>query len=443
MSDSASDIDLDTLENGQALQDEVTTDDSDGATSWKGDSKEVQEPPRASWFLLLQFCTLGFVALAPWNFILTDLLYLTNKFEHRFSSTISIYDGLANNVAQLFIIFFGNKFTFAPRFDIGCSLLAVFNICLAIVAMTVGVDNPCPSTDLGNALGIVCVVILAFGHAIMESTALGLAALCPKSCINWVMVGEGMAGVIGWPLLELFDCIFQNVHRKDEWVCLVFFSVTSVLTLLIMPMFRLITSKDPLIKQVLTIEDQRRKAGSLKVRQTRRPVRAILKDLAPMAFCAWSVLTITFICFPSQATLWQAGKGTPEATAKFIPLVTFVYQVGDTVGRFAPNVGLAIPQKALIVVSLARSLFIPLFICTTLYPTVKPFQWNWFKHIEMLIFALSNGLCATLSMMYGPQRVSSDKAEQEVAGYTMAFTLVDGIFVGGLLGTLTVSCLGE
>ncbi|KAF4696290.1 solute carrier 29 (nucleoside transporters), member [Perkinsus olseni] len=443
MTDLIDDTELDTLENGKALHSGETTDGGDDTKSWQGDSKEVNEPPRASWFLLLQFCMLGFVALAPWNFILTDLLYLTGKFEHRFSSTISIYDGLANNVAQLCIIFFGNKFTFAPRFDVGCSLLAVFNICLAIVAMTVGVGNPCPNTELGNALGIVCVILLAFGHAIMESTAFGLAALCPKSCMNWVMVGEGMAGVFGWPLLELFDCIFQNVPRKDEWVCLVFFSVTSVLTLLVMPMFRLVTSKDPLVKEVLKVEDMRRKAGSLKVRQTSRPVRAILKDLAPMAFCAWSVLTITFICFPSQATLWQSGKGTPEATAKFIPLVVFVYQVGDTIGRFAPNVGLAIPEKTLIVVSLARALFVPLFICTTLYPTVKPFHWNWFKHVEMLIFALSNGLCATLSMMYGPQRVSTDKAEQEVAGYTMGFTLVDGIFIGGLLGTLTVSCLGE
>ncbi|KAF4674904.1 solute carrier 29 (nucleoside transporters), member [Perkinsus chesapeaki] len=441
MSDTTDATELDDLEVGESLEDGETRTSED--VSWEGETKKAKEPPKASWFLLLQFCIYGFVALAPWNFILTDLVYLTSKFQHNFSSTISIYYGLAVNVAQLCIIFYGNKFTFAPRFDVGCSLLAIFNICLAIVAMTVGVDDPCPNTDLGNALGIVCVILLAFGHAIMESTAFGLAALCPKACMNWVMVGEGIAGVLGWPLLELFDCIFQSVRRKDEWVCLVFFAITSILTLLAMPMFRHVTSKDPLIKSALEVEDSRKQAGSLKVRQTRRPVWKILKDLAPMAFCAWSVLTITFICFPAQSTLWQSKKGTQEATNKFIPLVTFVFQVGDTIGRFAPNLGIAVSEKFLIAIALGRSIFIPLFICTTLYPTVKPFYWNWFKHVEMFIFALTNGLCATLSMMYGPQRVPSDEAEQEVAGYTMGFSLIDGIFIGGLLGTAVVAGLGE
>ncbi|KAF4654354.1 hypothetical protein FOZ61_000856 [Perkinsus olseni] len=412
------------------------------AASSQSTEKEQEAPP-VTWTLLFQFCVYGFVALAPWNFILTDLVYLDGKFHHGFGSTISIFYGLAVNVAQLFIIFFGNKFTFAPRFDWGCGLLAVFNVLLAVVAMTIGSDDPSSNTGLGNALAIVCVILLAFGHAVMESTAFGLAALCPKSCMNWVMVGEGIGGVVGWPILQLLNVIFDKVERRDERVCFVFFALTSLVTLAVIPMFRVITSKHPHMQHVLAIEKNRNKAGSLKERQTRRPVWMILKDVAPMAFCAWSVLTITFICFPSQTMKWQAQEGTDDATNKFIPMVTFTYQIADTVGRFAPNVGLMMPQKPLIAFALGRALFIPLFICTALYPTVKPFYWDWFKHVEMVFFALTNGLTATLCMMYGPQRVPADKAEQEVAGYAMAFSLINGIFIGGLLGTLTVFCLGE
>ncbi|EER12106.1 equilibrative nucleoside transporter, putative [Perkinsus marinus ATCC 50983] len=411
-------------------------------TSSFSTGKEGEAPP-VTWTLLLQFCIYGFVALAPWNFILTDLVYLDDKFNHGFGSTISIFYGLAVNIAQLFIIFYGNRFTFAPRFDWGCGLLAVFNILLAVVAMTIGTDNPSPNTGLGNALGTVCIVFIAFGHAVMESTAFGLAALCPKSCMNWVMVGEGIGGVVGWPILLLLNVIFGNIERRDEWVCFVLFFLTSLVTLAIIPMFRGITSKHPHMRHVLAIEKNRNTASSLKERQTRRPVWMILKDVAPMAFCAWSVLTITFICFPSQTMKWEAQAGTEDATNDFIPMVTFTYQIADTVGRFAPNVGLMIPQKPLIIFALCRALFIPLFICTALYPTTKPFHWDWFKHVEMVFLAITNGLTATLSMMYGPQRVPADKAEQEVAGYAMAFSLINGIFIGGLLGTLTVFCLGE
>mmetsp|Transcript_2529 Transcript_2529/g.2765 ORF Transcript_2529/g.2765 Transcript_2529/m.2765 type:complete len:103 (+) Transcript_2529:281-589(+) len=97
----------------------------------------------------------------------------------------------------------------------------------------------------------------------------------------------------------------------------------------------------------------------------------------------------------------------------------------------------------LIAFTLIRSLFIPLFICTSLYATVVPFQYDWFKHMEMGVFALTNGVSATLSMVYGPQRVPNDKAEQEVAGYTMGFALINGIFIGSVLGICTNLGLGQ
>lgn len=63
--------------------------------------------------------------MALWNFTFTGLLDLTNKLESRVSSIV--YDGLADNVTQLFIIFCGNQFTFAPKFDTGCILLALLD----------------------------------------------------------------------------------------------------------------------------------------------------------------------------------------------------------------------------------------------------------------------------------------------------------------------------
>ncbi|EER13105.1 hypothetical protein Pmar_PMAR002789 [Perkinsus marinus ATCC 50983] len=55
----------------------------------------------------------------------------------------------------------------------------------------------------------------------------------------------------------------------------------------------------------------------------------------------------------------------------------------------------------------------------------------------MALLAFTNGTCVTMSMVAGPGRISGDKAEQEVAGYTMSFGIVSGILFGSVFGLLT------
>ncbi|EER12675.1 equilibrative nucleoside transporter, putative [Perkinsus marinus ATCC 50983] len=391
--------------------------------------------------LLIQFVILGFVALAPWNFVLADIDYLDRKFGHHFAATTPIFYSIAVNFAQMLLIWVGNKFTFAPRFDWGCIILSIFNILLAVVAMLIGNGNPVDDAGLGYGLGLCCVFLLGFGHAVMESSSFGLAALCPQSCMIAVMTGEGIAGLVGWPLNMLLQVIMEagNVPRREEWQCLVFFCVTSAITMFIVPMFRVWTSKHPFMAEVLKIEAKRSKE-TLTHRQTRRPVWAIVKDVAPMAFCAWCSLGVTFVVFPAQVVLWRSQDPNNDG---FVPQVIYTFQVVDTVGRFLPSFGISMPNLLLACFVLGRSIFIPLFICTSLYPTVKPFYWDWFKHVDMALFALTNGMGCTISMVKGPSRVSQDKAEQEVAGYTMAFALIFGILCGSVFGLCAHIGLGQ
>ncbi|KAF4695730.1 transporter [Perkinsus olseni] len=392
-------------------------------SSTKGSEKEVEDTKEKKsledWKLLLMFLILGFIALAPWNFVLTELVYLDGKFEHQFSSNVSIYYGLSVNVAELLLIFIGNKFAFAPRMDIGCVLLATFNICLAIVAMFIGNDDPDDNTGLGFGLGLVCTFMLGFGHSFIESAAFGLAALGSQACMNWAMIGEGVAGLIGWPINILINYILTScgVERYAEWRCLIFFLVTTVLTILCIPMFHFGMMKHPYMKQVLDME-AKRKNGGFKERQTKRPVYRILMDIA----------------LPAFVTQFTSGKGAAD-NASFIPLITYMYQIFDTVGRFAPNVGIRLPQWWLVALALARGvIFIPLFICIKLFPWNTAFQHNYFKHIMMAIFAFTNGVTSTLGMMMGPTKVPDDRNEQEIAGYAMSFCLIDGILIGSIFG---------
>ncbi|KAF4738319.1 transporter, partial [Perkinsus olseni] len=369
---------------------------------------------RVDAWLLVQYGILGFVALAPWNFVLTGVAFLDSKFHHNFASSVPIIYSASVNIAQLIIVWVGNKFTFAPRFDLGCVMLSIAITLLAVVAIIFGDGDLVSNAGLGFGLALICVFFLGFGHSIMESSAFGLAALCPKICMVATMVGEG-------------------------WQTLIFFVVPAAVSLLIIPMFRLWTAKHPYMVEILRIEEKR-KHDALATRQTRRPVHRIIRQVLPMALCAWGGLAVLFVVFPAQVVLWTSSNPSNNG---FVPQIIYTFQVLDTVGRFAPSVGLSLSEKMLMLFITLRVLFIPLFICTTLYQSTAPFSFDWFKHIEMALMAVTNGFGVTLAMAYGPQRVSQDKAEQEVAGYTMGFALINGIFIGSLFGLLANVCLGQ
>ncbi|KAF4695711.1 transporter [Perkinsus olseni] len=379
--------------------------------------------------------TFGFVGLLPRNLILTELKFLSETFQHHYAAALSFPYSITVNVVQILLIWYGNRFLFKPRINLGCALMAAGTLLTAVVAKTV--DN----SITAFSLALICMFVIGMGLAVFEQTALGIAALCPPSCTLSIMVGEGIAGLLPWPLYELLNSILESsgVSPIPEWRCLILFTIGSVLTLAMIPIYALGTARHPYIVQVLAIE-QNRRVSSLSVRQTRRPVLAILKDVAPMGVCVWLAMTVTFVVFPAQSVLWRPQS---PSNTNFVAQITFNYQVVETVGRAAPSFLPALKSWGLFLFICCRVCFIPLFICTVQYPDTAPFSWDWFKHSEMALMALSGGMAITWSMVAGPQRVTSDEAEQEVAGYFMPFALLHGILWGSVIALLVNIALGQ
>ncbi|KAF4695712.1 transporter [Perkinsus olseni] len=377
----------------------------------------------------------GVIALLPFNLALTELDFLNGSFQHDYAAVLSFLDSISVNIVQILLIWYGNRFSFKPRINLGCLLMAAGTLLTAVIAMVV--DN----SIIAFLLALICVSAMGVGYAVLEQTALGVAAMCPPSCTLSIMVGEGIAGLLPWPLYELLNFILESsgVSAIPEWRCLILFTIGSVLTLAMIPIYALGTARHPYIVQVLTIE-QNRRVSSLSVRQTRRPVLAILKDVASMGVCVWLTMAVTFVVYPAQSVLW---KPQSSSNANFVAQVTFTFQVLDTVGRAAPSFLPALKGWGLFALVCCRACFIPLFICTALYPNTVPFFGDWFKHLEMALLALTNGMTVTWSMVAGPQRVASDEAEQEVAGYFMPFALVHGILWGSVIALLLNIALGQ
>jgi len=153
--------------------------------------------------------------------------------------------------------------------------------------------------------------------------------------------------------------------------------------------------------------------------------RDVFSDAFPQARNAWLVFFTTFSVFPGVALRWTSANGMPDS--RFRPIVAGVFQVGDIIGRYTPSATWAQVRPDFVkFFAFARIVFVPLFIYLAQHETSDILTIS-----VMLIFSVSNGYCATLSMMYGPGQVSR-KNEKEMVGYLMVTFLVGGILSGSL-----------
>jgi len=101
-----------------------------------------------------------------------------------------------------------------------------------------------------------------------------------------------------------------------------------------------------------------------------------------------------------------------------------IFMVGDFIGRSAPRLFILFSPKTLWIPTVCRLVFFVLFVLC-----VKPriFDSDIAAYLLMAVFAMTNGYCGTLAMMFGP--VGASDHEKETAGIMMSFFLNFGIFV--------------
>jgi equilibrative nucleoside transporter 1/2/3 len=119
-----------------------------------------------------------------------------------------------------------------------------------------------------------------------------------------------------------------------------------------------------------------------------------------------------------------------DNTGWFIVINIFIFQLFDLVGRTLPRWFKIIPARLLWVFTSARVVFGVLFILCLVPGSHRIFASNWASYVIMVFFAVTNGYCGTLAMMYGPANVLPH--EKNLAGMIMSVFLQLGIFMAVL-----------
>ena len=375
------------------------------------------------------FLFFGFVGLLCFNFFIQVLSYLGACYGENFGLLANIVYGFSNNCGQLLVIFFGSKIPFSSRIYYSCIALSVILIAYPILAIMH------PSEATGMTIGLILTFGLGFFNAVLQSAGFGLAGICNSKTMEFFSIGQAVAGLLPWPLIQLLNVVFTSAGLSvttdastgqspvDTATTLTSLALASAVTLILVPYYKFYLSRSSLVKTAIENLESVKDSVAVKGRSKLQ----IIRDTLPLAFAVWFVLYVTFVVFPSELLAWTPSYGPYPGKFFYAGMLIYVFQVFDVVGRYLVSV-FAINPKHTKLASAFRSFLIPMFFLAS-YNT-SFFANDITRILLMAVFAASNGFILTWCMIHGPGQVNPD--ERDVASYIMSFFLVNGIFFGSL-----------
>lgn len=437
------------------------------------------EPEDKNNLVYYVFVLFGIGSLLPWNAVLTALDFFSQNFpHHKPNFTFSLTLNAPNFIFNFVGIFAAKHVSLKLRFIVG--LIWIFGLTLAMPFVTEYLNE-------GLAWGIILptIAVLGIANSFVQGGAFGFAGMFPFKYTGAVMLGNGFSGLSLNILRMICLAIFPPSNDDDSEDnsafigCLIYFAIASIVVILNIIGYLWVCKTD-FAKYYIRKADTKvgdedaaiiaaasRGSGSFggnlvplnytptttttnnncnevteesyDSQKEPKSFIEVYKDIGIMAIQVFVCFLITFIVFPGTtlSTQFDFLGTTNRDFAWFAVLMITAFNLFDTIGRFAGGYIQIFTPNTVFLLTTFRLVFIPLFVLIQL--EANPawiFQSDWFRILNMALFAITNGYNSTLCMIYGP--TLADEANKERAGLIMNFHLVGGIFAGSLIASFAM-----
>lgn len=413
------------------------------------------------------FYLLGLGSLAPWNFFITaseyfkfklrnttqpDEDYLNPDYETELQAMFESYLVVASTIPNL-------AFNFITALIIQRICLKtrmVSSLVLIILMFLLTVSLVKINTDMWQSpffwITMVTAVLISSGGSVLGASLFGLASLFPSQYVQATMTGQAMGGIFA-AVANLVTLSIGSDVIDSGLSFFLFAALMAVLTLIGYGCLYCISySKYHILEIGNTIAVDVNSHTEDHIEFV-TPVHAcsyytnIFKKVWKEGVSVCFVFLVTVSCFPAiSSSIVSVDKEHTEWTEKYFSgLVCFLlFNCGDWSGRSVagsiqwPRFG---QSCLLLVLSLIRVVFIPLLMYCNAQPRTGHviFNSDVYPVVFILLLGLTNGYFGTLAMMYGPQRVTPDKAEN--TGAMMSTFLTLGLVSGSLIAILLMKLL--
>lgn len=387
-------------------------------------------------------------------------------FQHRFATSKSLLSNfqatelsistIANLGAMFILVKLQKNASYPRRIAVALVINVVIFTLLAI--STKAFRTVSAGVYFGFLMSIICIASLATGF--LQNGAYGYAAGYGGSqYIQALMTGQGIAGVLP-PMAQIVSVLSaggDDAGQGSSTSAMAYFlTATGISVVTIFAFFYLLRFHSPRPTTTQSSgqsssngddhddDDDILEEARFETKQS-IPLARLLRKLHYPAAAIFLTFAVTML-FPVYTQIIVSVQPNPPLLfqkASFIPLAFLVWNFGDLLGRMAPlspRLSLVKRPLLLLVLSIARIIFIPLYLLCNIQPpetsttttaTGTIIQSDLFYLlIVQFPFGLSNGYLGSCCMMCAPEMVEED--EREAAGGFMGLVLVLGLAVGSL-----------
>ncbi|KAI1429315.1 putative nucleoside transporter protein [Xylaria sp. FL1777] len=425
----------------------------EGVTSGPESDDDEHDVP-FSWAEYGIFAVLGVAMLWAWNMFLAAAPYFQHRFRaddwalKNFQSAILSVSTLTNLAGATFLANRQHSASYPFRINSALCLNAVV-FALLVISSKAFVDAA-STTYLVFLLAMVAST--SWATALMQNGVFAFASSFGRSeYMQAIMAGQGVAGVLPslvqvisvliTPPPEVVTADPETADQEKEKAAFIYFLTAVAVSLVSLVAFV------PLVRRHNVVIENR-VAGTMaesiaSIEEAERAARKVVSMTKLFGKLYW-ISGGVFLCFtltmffpvftPKILSVTPSSDGNALLQpAVFIPLGFFFWNFGDLIGRSVPLIiSLRHRPIALFSFSIARSVFLPLYLLCNLHGRGAVVNSDLFYLLLVqLPFGLTNGWLASDCMMAAGEWV--DENEREASGAFMSLCLTAGLTAGSLL----------
>ena len=394
------------------------------------------------WRTRFQMLFYGVSCVLFWSVFIMQLPFIAPYFGGvKVMFYVSMVYGLSSNISRIVLMVMHNRSSgkVSSRIHrlvyLGASVTALgmflFPVCMGILSTTH------PTISFWLCL-LITAIVGAF-NSLLVTGGFALMSLAPNGSGQFFLIGFTLTGIITWPFIVSLRVICETAGTSGESttliVSIISLSITGVLCLLSIPMYRYKTSQNPyFITQIEREGDAIIGGGS------RSGILPVFRKIWSIVLSLWSSRVVTFALYPGLIGLWTPHGSIPFTKSLYQSFLLYLGPVSDTVGqlvfRFTPlGNRLLLGERSLTILTIIRAIIlIPLFLLSAYFDdTNSVIAQDWLRVLLMFMFSFSMGINYSLGNALAPAKFESPDDKYTV-GVLLSFVAMNGLFVGSLVG---------
>eukprot|EP01057_Protomagalhaensia_wolfi_P000480 Protomagalhaensia_wolfi_Nauph_80__479@NODE_1269_length_1620_cov_92_282100_g978_i0_p1_GENE_NODE_1269_length_1620_cov_92_282100_g978_i0NODE_1269_length_1620_cov_92_282100_g978_i0_p1_ORF_typecomplete_len442_score76_51Nucleoside_tran/PF01733_18/1_4e03Nucleoside_tran/PF01733_18/6_6e47MFS_2/PF13347_6/42MFS_2/PF13347_6/0_009MFS_2/PF13347_6/0_69DUF4500/PF14937_6/2_1DUF4500/PF14937_6/1_6e02Vpu/PF00558_19/9e03Vpu/PF00558_19/1_7e03Vpu/PF00558_19/0_98Vpu/PF00558_19/1_8e04UPF0242/PF06785_11/9UPF0242/PF06785_ len=373
-----------------------------------------------SWLFMLIFILIGTSHLTFWNGILNILGDVRNVYfedQPSASDTLTAAQTSGTLIAALINSVYGK---INIKVFLVCAIVHTVSHILTPVVLYAG--------SLGARAGLLHTVYVLAGlsNGGMQSFGYALSGAMPYIYTGAVSAGNGLAGIVTFVVWLIVKAVDAEAVMKNLWVTMGVGCFCCVAAIFIV----LWLYKRPEVRQ--KVDQDNAKQIESKHDVDAPSYGTLIKDSWPMILVVFTTFFYTLAFFPNVGPIRWSGSGNQ------LDVTLGMFQVGDFVGRFMPNLAFFILTPLWVyIVTVIRFVFIVFFVLFWKQSHNSPWDSFAFQAIMMLLFAITNGWMSSCAMIHAPSMSPHAAYRGKVAAVALVFLLL-GINLGSWTSRLIV-----